>query len=286
VTAGDTEMDENNKTDIAVDRAIGNYIRSRKEDVPSFTRKYFSFKGALRLNKKALGSDLYKTPLNVAWALPYIGLKASSFLLKKVGSKRIPSHLERLPVGFETRVQREIKWLIFAELLEIPYAEKNRKSKKDALLEEILNQPEISLLFGYELSKIHSKSKNPKFRSALERNLLEYSKSRTAAADLAGTMITVSSGAAMFHQVTPGAISAGGVLATAIAQQTAISNFILGPTLGGMYYSLFPASASLGLVIASTGTIIAALAILTSFSGVITVIVNPRLRGWKRSAAE
>ena len=248
-------MDENNKTDLAVDRAIGRYIRSRKEKVPSFTRKYFAFKGALKLNRKALGGDLYKTPLNVAWTLPYFGLKASSTILKKIGAEKIPSRIERLPVGFETRVQQEIKWLLFTELLEIPYTQKNRKSNNDALFEEIINQPEISSLFGHELSKIHSKSKNPKFRSALERNLLEYSKSRTAAADLAGTMITLSSGAAMFHQMTPGAISAGSVLATTIAQQTAISNFILGPTLGGMYYSLFPASASIGLVIASTGTI-------------------------------
>ena len=127
-----------------------------------FTKKHFSLKGATRLNRKALGSDLYKAPLNVVWTLPYLGLKASSSLLKKIGSKKIPSHIEKLPVGFETRVQKEITWLIFTELLEIPSAQENRKSNRDALLEEILNQPEISALFGDELSKIYSKSKNPK----------------------------------------------------------------------------------------------------------------------------
>jgi hypothetical protein len=270
-------MDEDRKTDIAIERAIGRYIRSRKEKVPAFTRRYFSFKGALRLNRKALGADLYKTPLNVVWTLPYLGLKASSSLLKRVGSEKIPSQVERLPAGFETRVQKEIKWLIFTELLEMPYAQEGREATKDALLEDILNQPEISSLFDHELSKIHSKSKNPKFRSALETNLLEYSKNRTAAADLAGTVITLSSGAAMFQQMTPGAISAGSALATAIAQQAAISNFILGPTLGGLYYGLFPASASIGLVVASTGSIMAVLAILTSFSGVITDPIQQKL---------
>ena len=112
--------------------------------------------------------------------------------------------MERLPVGFETNVQREISWLIFTELLEIPYDQGNRKSNKDALLEEILNQPEISSLFNEELSKIYSKSKNPKFRSTLEKNLQEYSKSRTAAADLAGTIISLSAGAAIFGKMTPG----------------------------------------------------------------------------------
>jgi len=273
----DTKMDEKDKTGMAVDRAIARYIRSRKEKVPLFTGKYFSFKGALKLNRKALGADLYKTPLNVAWTIPYLGLRASSWILKKAGSQSMPSRLEKLPVGFETRVQKELKWLIFTELLEIPYAHENRQSNKDALLEEILNQPEISALFAHEITQIYSKSKNPKYRSALEQNLLEYSRSRTAAADLAGNIVTLSAGATMFHQMTPGVMTAGGVLATTIAQQTAISNFILGPTLGSVYYGFFPASASMGLVIASTGTILAALAVLTSFSGMITDPIQQKL---------
>jgi len=104
----------------------------------------------------------------------------------------------------------------------------------------------------------------------LEQNLLEYSKSRIAAADLAGNIITISAGVTMFKKLTPGAVTAGGAVASAIAQQTAISNFIFGPTLGSVYYGLFPASASMGLIIASTGSLMAALAVLTSFSGIVT----------------
>jgi hypothetical protein len=269
--------DENTKTHEAVDGAIRKYIKVRKEKVPHFVKTYFSIRGALGLNRQALGADLYKAPVNVIWALPYTGLRASSSLLKKMGFEKIPAYVERLPVGFETKVQKEVNWLIFTELLEIPYAQGKRQSKKDALLEEILNQPEISSLFSSELSKIYSKSKNPKFRSALEKNLLEYSRSRTAATELAGNIISLSAGATMFGKMTPGAMTAGGVLATAIAQQTAISNFVFGPTLGSLYYSIFPASASMGLVIASTGTIMAALAVLTSFSGIISDPIQYKL---------
>jgi hypothetical protein len=81
----------------------------------------------------------------------------------------------------------------------------------------------------------------------------------------------------MFHQMTPGAITAGGALASALAQQVAVSNFVLGSSLGSIYYSAFPATASMGLVIASTGSILAALAILTSFSGIITDPIQYKL---------
>lgn len=194
-----------------------------------------------------------------------------------MGLKKIPSLFERLPVGFETNVQKEVNWLIYTELLEIPYTHGKRKSNKDALFEEILNQPEISSQFISELSQISSKSNNPKFRPSLEKNLTEYSKSRIAAADLAGSIITLAGGAALFKKMTPGAMAIGGSLATAVAQQAAISHFILGTTLGGFYYSIFPVSASVGLVIASTGTIMAALAILTSFSGIITDPIQSKL---------
>ncbi|MGD8986109.1 MAG: hypothetical protein PVI53_18930 [Desulfobacteraceae bacterium] len=268
---------ENYEADLAVERAIGAYIESRKERIPHFVRKHFSFKGAIRLNRKAFGSDLYKVPLNVAWTIPYITLRASSSLMKKMGLEKFPSHVERLPVGFETKVQKEITWLIFSELLEIPYTQEKRRSEKDALLENILNQPEISSLFIGELSTIFSKSKDPRFRPALEKNLMEYSRSRTAASELAGNIISLSTGASVFGKMTPGAWTVGGGLAAAIAQQTAISNFILGPTVGGLYYAVFPASASMGLVIASTGAVMAALATLTSFSGIIADPIQYKL---------
>lgn len=269
--------DENLKIDLAVNRATDAYIRSCRGKVPDFSKRFFSGKGALRLNKKAFGSDLYKAPINILWALPYIGVKAFSSLLKKLNFKKIPYHLERLPIGFETSVQKEINWIIFTELLELPYTQGERKSMKDSLFMEILNQPEISPLLSGQLSKIYSKSKNPKFRAALEENLLEYSKSRTAAADLAGNIITISAGVTMFHKLTPGAMTTASAVASAVAQQVAISNFAFGPTLGSLYYGVFPASASMGLVIASTGSIMAALAVLTSFSGIITDPIQYKL---------
>ncbi len=262
----------------AVNRAIDRYIRNRRKKVPQFVRQYFSFKGAAKLHKKALGADLIKGPVNISWSLIYTILRTGGTILKKTGEKRVSTLLtEKLPHGFATRVQQEINWLIYTELLELPYQHKKRESKKDALMEEILNQPEIASLFTEHLEKISKKSKDPKFRKILESNLREYASSRTAAADLAGTIISLSVGASVFHKMTPGAMATGATVATAIAQHTAISNFFFGSTLGSIYYSIFPVSASAGLILATTSSIMAAMAIVTSFAGIITDPLQAKL---------
>jgi hypothetical protein len=261
----------------AVDRAIEVYIAARKEKVPGFVRTHFSMAGAFKLNRKALGTDLIKTPINVLWSVPYTGLALSAAALKRIGYGKMAELVGKMPVALDTRVQKEIKWLIYTELLEIPFEQEKRKSAKDALFEEIINQQEICDLFRSELSKIYTKSRNPRFRPALEKNLLQYARTRTAAAELAGNLLSLSAGAAMFGKLTPGVMTVGSSVAGAIAQQVAVSNFILGPTLGSLYYSIFPASASMGLLVATTGSIVAALTILTSFAGIIADPVQAKL---------
>jgi hypothetical protein len=261
----------------AVDRAIEIYIADRKEKVPGFVQTHFSIAGAFRLNRKALGTDLLKAPANLLWAVPYAGLSLSSALLKRVGYAKMSELVRKLPAGFDTRVQKEVKWLIYTELLEIPFEQKERKSSHDALLAQIINQQEISDLFTPELEEIHAKSRDPKFRCALEDNLLQYARTRNAAAELAGGLLNLSAGAAAFGKMTPGAMTVASSVAGIIAQQVAVSNFILGPTLGSLYYSVFPASASAGLLIAITSSIMATLGILTSFAGIISDPVQAKL---------
>lgn len=121
-----------------------------------------------------------------------------------------------------------------------------------------------------------------KEKAALEKNLIEYSKSRTAAADLAGNIIALSAGVAGVGKMTPGSLTAGNALAGVIAHQIAVSNFILGPTLGAFYYTVFPAAASTGLIVASTGAVVMGLSVLTSFSGIVTDPVQSGLGIHKR----
>jgi uncharacterized protein YbaA (DUF1428 family) len=266
--------DEYRRIELAVERGIAEYIASRKAKIPGFVDRYFSFRGAFAMHRKTLGRDFYKIPLNMLWGLPAFLAQSAAHLLEKLGAERLSQLLEKVPVGLKTEFQREINWLIQTELLELPYSEGTRVSTRDALLETILNDPELSAQCAGYLAAIEQKTNSFGFRKSLESHLSEYGKSKLAASELAGNIINLAAGYAAFQKATPGIISAGGAVATAIAQQVAIANFWLGPTLGAWYYGVFPASASMGLIAASTGALMAATGILAALS---MVIVDPLL---------
>ncbi|MBN2700723.1 MAG: hypothetical protein JXR29_04640 [Methylothermaceae bacterium] len=258
----------------AVERGIERYIQSRKARVPQFVADYFSVRTAWKVHRKALGRDLYRTPLNVVWAVPSAGVQALGGIFRKVGADGVARRLDRLPKGLETDVQREVKWLIYTELLELPYQEGERESHRDALLAEILAEPDLARQCEAYLEIIRRKVDDPGFKESLEHNLTQLAVARNAASELAAGIVSLAAGYAAFQKATPGAIAGGSALAGAIAHQVAVSSFWLGPTLGAWYYSIFPVTASTGLVIASTGTLMAALAVVSTLAG---VVVDPLL---------
>lgn len=246
------------------------YFAARRQRVAPFVEKHYSLKGALQINRKAFGKDLLLAPANLLWATPYLGIHVSSLLLRKARLHNLGDWLSNVPPGFRTRVQQEIEWLVRTELFELPYELTERKSEQDALFSAIMAQPELSeMVVGY-LEQINQLSAKPEFESRLTQQLAAYADTRVSAADLACGVVTLSAGAMLFKQLTPGAMSTGSVLATAIAQQSAISHFVFGSSLGSVYYSVFPVSASLGLLAVTTGGVLAALGVLSAFSGVIT----------------
>lgn len=250
--------------------AINTYIEKRHKMVEPFVDKHFSFKGAWHINKKAFGKDMLKTPANVAWSIPYLGVKGFGFVASKLGAENFSDKIKRVPQGFTTDVQREVEWLVYTELFELPSKQKDRVSKKDALLDEIFRHPMVVEELGESLGEINKMSDDKKFRSDLEKKLAEYTSSRTAAADIASSMLSFAAGYAAFQKATPGALGAGSAVAAATAQSAAISGCWAGETLGGLYYGLFPAAPSLALSAASIGAVMIALGVFISFSGLIT----------------
>jgi hypothetical protein len=253
----------------AVDNGIEAYITSRRARIPGFIDRHFSFRGALALHRKTFGRDFYKHPVNLLWGLPVALGKGVADLLEKAGAKRTATWLNRLPRGIPTVLQQELQWLIYTDLLELPYVHEGRASHRDALLEHILAAPWIAALCEEYLTQLHSVAARPEFRGALERHLEEYGKTRGAVSELAGSLITLAAGYAALSKATPGALSAGTAAATAIAQHMAIANFWLGSTVGAWYYAVFPVSASAGLVAATTGAMIAAVGVVTALAWIV-----------------
>ena len=253
----------------AVTEATHHYLNERRARVRDFARRHYSFRGALRVNRHALGLDLVRTPANVLWVIPRLLARGGAKLSRKVRLEALARCLDRLPSGFKTDVEREIEWLIYSELLELPFEQEGRRCTRDALLETILAHPAIRELLIPELLRLDELAHHQNFRQRLEDYLLTYTSNRAAAADLSGSLLSLAAGVAAFKQFTPGAMAIGSATAAAIANQLAIANFMLGPTLGSLYYGFFPATASAGLLVATTGGLLLALGVLSAGAGVI-----------------
>src|SRR5712691_2483937 len=258
----------------AVEHGMEAYITSRRASIPVFIDRHFSFRGALALHRKTFGRDFYKHPVNLLWGVPVALVTGAADLLEKAGAQRTAQWLHRMPRGMPTVLHQELQWLIYTDLLELPYAHEGRVSHRDALLEHILAEPGIAALCAEYVTQLHSVADRPAFRAALDRHLEEYGKTRGAVSELAGSLINLAAGYVALSKATPGALSAGTAAATAIAQQIAIANFWLGATLGAWYYAVFPVSAAAGLVAATTGTMIAAVGIVTALAW---IVIDPLL---------
>src|SRR5262245_13881454 len=253
----------------AVDHGIEAYITSRRARIPLLLAQHFSFRGALALHWKTFGRDFYRHPVNLVWGLPVALVHSAAALLAKAGAPRPAQWLHRIPRGMPTVLQQELQWLLYTELLELPYVQEGRVSHRDALMESILAEPGIAALCDAYLTHLHSIADRPAFRAALERHLAEYGKTRGAVSELAGSLLHLAAGYAALSKATPGALSAGTAAATAIAQHLAITNFWLGSTVGTWYYAIFPAAASAGLVAATTGALLAAGGVVTALAWIV-----------------
>src|SRR5262245_63131441 len=96
----------------AVDHGIDAYITLRRARIPGFIDRHFSFRGALALNRKTFGRDVYKHPVNLVWGLPVVLVQGAAALLDKAGATRPAQWLHRMPRGIATALHQELKWLI------------------------------------------------------------------------------------------------------------------------------------------------------------------------------
>ena len=253
------------------------YFESRRLRANAFADRHFSLAGSLAIHRKALGWDVLKAPANVALAVPYIGTKLAAGIAGRLGAKRLSRFFGSRRILLETAVGREIEWLVLTELLELPFRQRYRISRKDALAETILASPQVQSVLTETLEAIGHRADHPMFRKQLEQMVVTYTNTRAAAAEITSTLITMAAGAAALKQVTPGAMVLGPALASVIAYQAAVASFPFGTTLGGIWYSFFPVAVSPGLIASSTGAVMAAGAAVAAFSGIIADPLQRRL---------
>lgn len=272
-------MDNRSLIEQSVKAGIESYANSRRRLITPFIEDNFSFKGAWQLNKCAFGKDLLRAPANIAWAPVSFAAKLGGTASKKVGMDTVADRLNSVPPGFRTDVEREVEWLLYSSFLELPYETEGRKCENNALLTHILAESELIDLFEEALRPFVDMQNDEGLRTDFERKLNTYVDNRKDVAELTAALMGMSVGLATHKGLNAGALGLGQATAGTIAHNMAVSNFLLGESLGGVYYTLFPgaAAASTGLVIGMTGGIAAAMGVVSAFSGVLADPVQKAL---------
>lgn len=257
--------------------AAHRYFESRRSRVDAFVNRHFTLVGSAAIHRKAVGWDMLKAPANITLAVPQLAAKLAGAGAKAIGAKRASEYLSSRNLLFKTAVGREIEWLIMAELLELPFRQGEREVRKDALSETILSAPELEEALNQSLQAIGQRGDDPDFRQRLEEALTTYAGTRAAAAEITTALMTVGAGTVAVKQATPGVMTLGPALATALAHQTAIASFPLGASLGSVWYGVFPAAVSPVLISGVTGGLLAASSIVAAFAGIVADPIQRRM---------
>ena len=255
---------------VIIEHAIDRYVTERQARVAGFVDRHFSLIGSLRLHRQALGPDLVRAPANVLLMAPYLAMQLGGVGLRRLGARDAARWLRTRTPFLDTDVARELGWLLHTELLELPYDDGRRRCERDALAEAILRDPRVAGAVERLDAVAGSHARDPEQRARLQRLLGAYASTRAAAADLVNNVLLASTGMAAFHQLTPGTLTLGPVIAAALAQQAAVASFPLGAGLGSLWYGLFPAAPSAGLVAGATGGLVLLTATTAAFAGVIS----------------
>jgi hypothetical protein len=253
------------------------YFASRRSRVDAFVDRHFSLAGSAAIHRKAVGWDMLKAPANIALAVPQLATKLAAAGARAIGAERASTYLNSRKLMFDTAVGGEIEWLIITDLLELPFRQGERESRKDALAEAVLSVPELQEALNDTLEAVGRRGDDPGFRQRLEAAMETYTGTRAAAAEITTALITFGAGAVAVKQATPGVITLGPALATALAHQAAVASFPLGAGLGSVWYGIFPAAASPVLIGGLTGGLLAVSSIAAAFAGILADPVQRRL---------
>ncbi|WP_428485918.1 DUF6635 family protein [Rhodopila sp.] len=260
-----------------VDDGIRRYFQDRRTRIDAFVDRNFSLTGSLRLHRVAVGWDIARAPLNLAMAGPQVGLLLAARLAGKLGATRTAARLGDTHLVVHTAVGRELAWRLHADLLELPFQEGERITRRDALAETILSDPRVVAALTPALEAIGAHGNDPALRRRLEIAMSEYTRTRAAATEITTALLSLSAGVVALRKLTPGAISLGPSLAAAIAQRAAVMSFPMGGALGSVWYAMFPVAPSVVLVSALTGGLLMASTVASAFAGVVADPVQRRL---------
>ena len=249
----------------AIRSAIERYFDDCRARIPAFIDRHFHYPGAISTNRMALGWDMLRAPFNLLWAPVYALACVLKLLIPKSSGLRWLHRLaNRVPAGLTTRVQQHISHLILVELL--------NNGQEKPLLERYLLEELEDVYQRYNCEPVNHEQFKELIGPLVADTLSQYRVTRTASADISNSITCTVLGAFAFQKFTPGGIGLGVVLASMLAKTLAARDFILGETIGGWYYSVFPPEPSLAT---TAGVMLAVMAALAAFAALSGMIFDP-----------
>jgi hypothetical protein len=252
-----------------VDAAIARFFDARRARVDEFVDRTFSLRGSVGIHRRAFGWDLLRAPANLALVPIQVGAMLSGSAARRFGAKKSGDWLSDRRILLRTDVDREIEWRLWTDLLELPFEAEGRLVRRDALAEAMFEDPRLHAAIAEPLAEIARHADDPGLRAKIETTVAAYTGTRHAAADIVGAMVNAGTGYIAAQQLTPSVWSLGPVLAAAIANHVALSGFPLGATVGGIWYSMFPATVGPALIGATTAGLAAIGAVVAAFAGIV-----------------
>lgn len=208
-------------------------------------------------------------------ALVRKAMRSVAALVRRAGWQRAADWLVNRRLVLETDVAREIDRLVRTELLQLPNRRGPGESPHCAFVEEVLTNPRIDAASHDVAETLVQRMGDAAFRRDLDDNLAAYIASRSAMTEVFTAITSVAIGVVWFNQLTLGALSLGPAIATEVAQRAAIERFPLGTWLGGLWYDVFPVTASVPSAVASVLAVFLAFSVFAAFAG---IVMDPVLR--------
>lgn len=259
---GDSVSDatqQNNAIEIErLNRAIERYCDDCHLRVEAFVARELGGSGAWRLNRHALGWDLLRVPLNIAWAPVWLLFQFLGWLFGKAKWLRLAALIRRIPPGMTTKVQRVLGERVERDVLKLD------ESHPDPLLSYLLAEEGVeaegleTMLAGADAVKGREQFRNRWFGA------------RTAVAEITTNISMAAVGAVLFKQFTPGALGGGAALAAWWTWDQAVKQFWAGEALGRVWYGWFPPETDWTARLLATGLLMVVLAVVASLSGFLT----------------
>lgn len=216
-----------------VDLCIERYIQRCQAKIDSFCESHFSLEDTWKIQKKTFWMDLILTPLNSAWAIPYLTIKKGADILSKLGFVFLNDLALRIPSGIRTGYQRKMEALICEEILEWD-AREHFSPLPQGLLKDLGQVPLLSphLINDYDC------------RNSLKRLINDFFSIRAMVSDLSGAALTLLFGWLTFGNSSIDLHGIACKFAKKHAHDDAANHFFLGKSIGSAFYDIFPPAAA------------------------------------------